>query len=288
MHPAVSVIIPTYNRARWVTEAVDSVLAQTYRDLELVVVDDGSTDDTADRLAAYGRRIQVVRQKNLGAGAARNVGIRRARGTYIAFLDSDDLWKADKLATQMDLISRDQSVKVCYTEEIWIRRGRRVNPRKKHAKHSGWILKQMLPLCLVSPSSVLIDREVFDRAGRFDESLPACEDYDLWLRIGRLYPFHLIDRPLIVKRGGHQDQLSARHWGLDRFRIKALLRLLAHQDLAPEVRRAAINCLCEKCAILVNGFRKRGREQLARQFEEIAARHRVRGSSRLSPPGSGL
>ena len=286
-HPAVSIIIPTYNRAHRVTQAVDSVLAQTYTDFELMVVDDGSTDDTTDRLAAYGDRIRVVRQDNLGASAARNAGIRRAKGRYIAFLDSDDLWKPDKLAVQIDLVSRDRSVKICYTEEIWIRRGRRVNPRKKHAKHSGWILKELLPLCLVSPSSVLIAREVFDRVGLFDESLPACEDYDLWLRIGRLYPIILIDQPLIVKRGGHDDQLSAAYWGLDRYRVKALLRLLAHEDLAPDVRRAAVDCLEKKCSVLTNGFRKRGRERLARQFEAIAALHRVAGSWRPSPPGTG-
>jgi len=259
---------------------VDSVLEQTWVDYELTVVDDGSADGTADRLAVYGDRVRIIRQDNLGASAARNAGIRRARGDYIAFLDSDDLWKPDKLAAQMDLVTRDREVKVCYTEEIWIRRGRRVNPRKRHAKHSGWILREMLPLCLVSPSSVLIAREVFDRTGLFDESLPACEDYDLWLRIGRLYPILLIDRPLIVKRGGHGDQLSAAHWGLDRFRVKALLRLLAHRDLAPDVRRAAVGILEEKCAILANGFRKRGREQLARQFEQLAERQRVAGRAR--------
>jgi len=254
---------------------VDSVLAQTYTNFELTVVDDGSTDDTLDRLTAYGDSIQIIRQDNLGASAARNTGIKQARGRYIAFLDSDDLWKPDKLAAQMDLVSRDRSVRVCYTEEIWIRRGRRVNPRRKHAKHSGWILKEMLPLCLVSPSSVLIAREVLDRVGLFDESLPACEDYDLWLRIGRLYPIILIDRPLIVKRGGHDDQLSTTYWGLDRYRVKALLRLLAHEDLAADVRRAAAECLEEKCVILANGFRKRGQRRLARQFMEIAARHRA-------------
>ena len=266
---------------------MDSVLRQTYTDFELTVVDDGSTDNTLNRLAVYGDRIRIVRQENLGASAARNAGIRRARGAYIAFLDSDDLWEPDKLAAQMDLVSRDRTVKVCYTGEIWIRRGRRVNPRKRHAKHSGWILREMLPLCLVSPSSVLVAREVFDRVGLFDESLPACEDYDLWLRIGRLYPIIFIDRPLIVKRGGHDDQLSAAFWGLDRFRIKALLRLLTHQDLAPDVRRAAIEVLEQKCAILANGFRKRGRRQLARQFQQIAEQHRATGSSRSSPPDGG-
>jgi glycosyltransferase involved in cell wall biosynthesis len=264
---------------------VDSVLAQTYTDFELTVVDDGSTDDTEDRLEAYGDRIEVIRQENLGASSARNAGIRKAGGDYFAFLDSDDLWKPDKLAAQMDLVTRDRTVKVCYTGEIWIRRGRRVNPRKRHAKHSGWILKEMLPLCLVSPSSVLIARKTLDRVGLFDESLPACEDYDLWLRIGRLYPIILIDRPLIIKRGGHDDQLSAAYWGLDRYRVKALLRLLAHEDLAADVRRAATEILEMKCAILANGFRKRGRQQLARQFELIAGRHRAAGKPRSAPSG---
>jgi glycosyltransferase involved in cell wall biosynthesis len=270
----VSVIIPTFNRAEVVEEAVDSVLAQTCSEYELVVVDDGSTDDTIGRLARYGDRISVLRQENLGASAARNAGIRRARGQYIAFLDSDDLWLQDKLETQMELVDKDPQVKVCYTDEIWIRRGVRVNPGKKHRKHSGWILEQMLPLCIVSPSSVIIDREVFERVGLFDESLPACEDYDLWLRIGRHYPFHLIDRPLIVKRGGHDDQLSAKYWGLDRYRVKALLRLLAHQDLEEDVRQAAIACLQNKCAILAHGFRKHGKKDLAQQFLGIAARYR--------------
>jgi glycosyltransferase involved in cell wall biosynthesis len=256
-----------------VTEAVDAVLDQTYRDFELLVVDDGSTDDTGQRLAAYGARIRLTRQENLGASAARNAGIRQARGRYLAFLDSDDLWLKDKLQAQMELMGRQPDVKVCYTEEIWIRRGVRVNPKKKHAKHSGWILEQMLPLCIVSPSSVLIAREVLDRVGLFDESLPACEDYDLWLRIGRHYPIHLIDRPLIVKRGGHDDQLSSRYWGLDRYRVKAILRLLAHENLDESVRRAALDCLCEKCRILAAGFHKRGKEKEARNFLRLAEQY---------------
>jgi len=249
------------------------VLAQSYTDLELLVIDDGSTDDTVDRLAPYGDRIHLYGQDNRGASSARNAGIRHARGQHIAFLDSDDLWLKDKLKAQMDLVERDRTVKVCYTEEIWIRRGVRVNPRKKHGKHSGWILEKMLPLCIVSPSSVLIAREVFCRVGLFDESLPACEDYDLWLRIGLHYPIMLIDRPLIVKRGGHADQLSKKHWGLDRYRVQAIRKLLDHRDLDDHIRKTAIACLQQKCQILANGCRKRGKEELAGQFLDIAAHY---------------
>ena len=270
-NPTVSVVIPTYNRAHLVTEAVDSVLDQSYTDYELLVIDDGSTDDTADRLTSYGECIRLHRQDNRGASAARNAGIRHARGQYIAFLDSDDLWLKDKLQAQMDLVVRDPQVRVCYTEEIWIRRGVRVNPKRKHRKYSGWILEKMLPLCIVSLSSVLIAGEVFHRVGLFDESLPACEDYDLWLRIGLRYPIVLIDQPLIVKRGGHADQLSRRIWGLDRYRVQALQKLLAHDDLDDQIRAVAVDCLREKCRILANGCRKRGKGRQAREFLEIAS-----------------
>jgi glycosyltransferase involved in cell wall biosynthesis len=256
-----------------VTEAVESVLAQSYTDLELLVVDDGSTDETAERLSAYKDRICLCRQENLGASAARNAGIRQARGQFIAFLDSDDLWLKDKLAAQMDLVARDPGVKICYTEEIWIRRGLRVNPKTKHRKYSGWILDKLLPLCIVSPSAALIARDVFDQVGCFDESLPACEDYDLWLRVGLYYPIVLIDRPLIVKRGGHPDQLSMKCWGLDRYRIKAILRLLAHEDLDQRVRRKAIAIIQEKCRIVADGFRKRNKRELADQFLQIASHY---------------
>ncbi len=274
--PKVSVVIPTFNRAQLVTEAVDSILSQSYRDFELVVVDDGSTDDTAQRLTAYGHHIRLYRQENRGASAARNAGIGVARGEYIAFLDSDDLWLEDKLRIQMDLMARDPQIKICYTGEIWMRRGVRVNPKNKHRKYSGWILEKMLPLCIVSPSSVLIAREVFDRVGLFDESLPACEDYDLWLRTGIHYPFVLIDRPLIVKRGGHSDQLSGQHWGLDRYRVRALEKLLAHEGLDDHIRGAAIDSLKEKCEILRAGCYKRGKIRQARLFSEIASKYQVR------------
>ena len=280
----VSVIIPTFNRAEKLILAISSLFDQTFADFEIIVVDDGSTDGTNLALNRFGGRILYeAHERNRGVSAARNTGIRRSCAPLIAFLDSDDYWLPEKLAVQVKYFDRHPCTMVSQTNEIWIRNGRRVNPGKRHQKPSGDIFKPSLRLCVVSPSAVMLRRSILDEVGLFDEDLPACEDYDLWLRISCRYPVHLIRHKLVVKEGGHIDQLSRSHWGLDRYRVKALLRLLAHEDLAPDVRQAAIACLEKRCAILANGFRKRGRTGLARQFEAIAAAQRVAGSSR---PGS--
>jgi len=238
----ISVIIPAYNRASYLKEAIQSVLDQDYfagLDLsslfELLVIDDGSTDNTKEIVSAFGDRVKYHYQVNRGISTTRNVGLSLAKGDYIAFLDSDDLWKKAKLRMQMNLMENIPQAKVCYTEEIWIRRGARVNPKKKHQKYSGWIFDKVLPLCLLSLSSALFRKEVFEEVGFFDEELPVCEDYDFAIRVAQRYPVYLISRPLIVKRGGHPDQLSKKYWGMDRFRIKALekafnLGLTPYQD----------------------------------------------------------
>ena len=221
--PRVSVIIPTFDRGWCLREAVDSALAQEFTNFELIVVDDGSTDGTAELLEAYRPKVRLLRQANRGVSAARNRGIAAARGELIAFLDSDDLWLPQKLATQVEFFRAHPEALIAQTEETWVRNGRRVNPGKRHRKRSGMIFEPSLDLCLVSPSAVMVRRELFDRVGLFDEGLPACEDYDLWLRVSCCIPIHLIDIPLIVKRGGHADQLS-RAWGLDQYRIASILQ----------------------------------------------------------------
>ena len=271
----VSVIIPTFNRAVFLAEAVKSVLEQTYTDFELIVVDDGSNDNTKEVLEPFAGRIRYFYQPNRGPSSARNLGICQAKGRYLSFLDSDDLWLPRKLEKQMAFIDSYPDCKICYTDEIWIRHGRRVNPKKKHQKYSGWIFQRMLPLCIVSPSSVLIERAVFDKVGLFDESLPACEDYDLWLRIGRYYPFYFISEPLIIKRGGHADQLSRQIWGLDRFRVQALLKILQENGLTPEDRRATIQTLHEKCRILITGCLKRGKLEEANKYQKILEEYQL-------------
>jgi glycosyltransferase involved in cell wall biosynthesis len=269
--PQVSVIIPTYNRARIIEEAVDSVLAQDYKDFELIIVDDGSQDNTSEVLAPYGNDASILFQKNKGVSAARNRGIAEASGKLIAFLDSDDLWLPQKLSAQVEFFDQRPEALICQTEEVWLRNGIRVNPKHRHKKPSGMIFEPSLKLCLVSPSAVMIRRDLLDRTGGFDETLPACEDYDLWLRISCRFPVYLIETPLIIKRGGHDDQLS-KGTGLDKFRIKAIEKVINTGILSDDQYRAALIVLKNKSDIYAAGCRKRGREEEARYYETLAER----------------
>jgi len=278
-NPLVSVIIPTHNRGWILNDAIGSVLAQEYANYELIVVDDGSTDHTSKILDECPDTIKIIRQENAGVSAARNQGIRSASGDLIAFLDSDDLWLPQKLTRQIVFFESNPDALICQTEEIWVRNGVRVNPKKRHKKESGIIFERSLALCLVSPSAVMIRRRLFDEVGLFDESLPACEDYDLWLRIGYRYPVYLIDPPLIVKRGGHSDQLS-KSPGLDRHRIYALKKLLDNAPLSTRQFEAAANMLIEKCTIYASGCSKRGKDSEAAHYLRLAEAYREKAIKR--------
>lgn len=277
----VSVIIPTFNRASFLKEALDSVLSQSYRDFELIVVDDGSTDSTRELVEGCQRshlqsiKLIYIYQENQGVSAARNRGLKAARGEYIAFLDSDDLWVKDKLQIQMTWMEANPHTLVCYTDEIWIRWGKRINPMKKHQKYSGWIFEKCLPLCIISPSSILLRKEIFHKVGFFDETLPVCEDYDLWLRIAKDYLIHFIPKPLIIKRGGHPDQLSQRYWGNDRFRVRALEKLLKTGELTADQWEMTLKELRRKCEILVKGFLKRGKTEEAKLYHRIFSQYMI-------------
>ncbi len=273
--PLVSVIIPTYNRASWVGQAVESVLGQTFASRELLVVDDGSADETWAVLSPHARALRYIRTPHLGVSAARNRGVRESRGQWVAFLDSDDLWMPGKLTRQMDALRRAPEAPLCYTDEIWIRHGRRVNPGRRHRKYSGWIFEHCVRLCIISPSSALVRRDLLDAVGGFDEGLPACEDYDLWLRITARHPVLFLDEPLIVKRGGHADQLSRSIWGLDRFRVRALWKLLEDPAISQAQRDAVRRELGRKCSVLMQGARKRGHERAAVLYERLAATGRL-------------
>lgn len=267
--PLVSAIIPTYNRGWVLKEAIDSVLKQDYPHVELIVVDDGSTDNTFDLLNDYSANIVVIRQKNSGVSAARNSGIAASSGQYISFLDSDDLWQPEKLSCQMDFFQTHPGTLICQTEEIWIRNGVRVNPKNRHKKPSGMIFERSLALCLVSPSAAMLNRSLFETVGTFDERLPAAEDYDLWLRISCRFPVYLIDKPLVIKRGGHADQLSGMS-GLDKYRLTSLKKIIEGDLLNEKQRNAAIETLKEKCAIYAQGCLRRGRKSEAALYLDLA------------------
>ncbi len=267
----VGVIIPTFNRAAWVKEAAASVLSQTFRDFELIVVDDGSTDASLEALVSLGREVKVLRRRERrGVSAARNLGAAATRADWLAFLDSDDLWLPDKLARQMDYVRNNPGFLICQTEEIWIRNGVRVNPPATHRKVGGDIFRHSLQRCMVSPSAVMVRRRLFEEVGGFDEALPAAEDYDLWLRIAWRHPVGLVPEPLVIKRGGHPDQLS-RGWGLDRFRIRALVKLLQEPGLPQPFQVAVRRVLAEKCRIYAQGCRKRGKAAEAREYEALVS-----------------
>lgn len=256
----VSVIVPTFNRRNFLQKAVESVLAQTFPDFELLIVDDGSTDSTERYCAGLlDARIRYFRQENRGVSAARNHGIREARSDWIAFLDSDDLWQPQKLEAQLDAVGASPQHQVAYTDEIWIRRGRRVNPKKKHDKYGGWIYERCLPLCIISPSSALLSRKVLKRCGLFDTRFPVCEDYDLWLRVSATFPILFLQQPLIIKVGGHEDQLSRSRWGLDRYRVRAMEKAIGSGALTPLQRRWTARELEKKAAILSTGYGNRNK-----------------------------
>ena len=290
----ISVIIPTYNRAPVLPRAIDSVLTQKGVEFELIIVDDGSTDDTKSlygvRRTEYGEKASAVRcapyavlntpsalpirfffQLNSGPAAARNLGIKQAQGEWIAFLDSDDEWKPGKLKAQLEFFRKNPDYLVCQTEEIWVRNGTRVNPMKKHRKFGGFIFEKCLPLCVVSPSAVMMQRKLFDEVGLFDESLPACEDYDLWLRIAAKYPIGLIEKPYIIKYGGHADQRSREFPAMDRFRIQSLAKILSQNILTCEQSAAARKMLEEKAAIFIQGALKRGKKEDADEVQKLIA-----------------
>ncbi|HDS16906.1 MAG TPA: glycosyltransferase [Proteobacteria bacterium] len=274
--PLVSVVIPTFNRAQPLLRAVASVLDQSYSRLQIIVVDDASTDASAALLVKhFGNRIELLRlPRNRGVSYARNRGIAFSRGDFIALLDSDDLWSPEKIARQLAFMREDPELLLSQTDEIWIRDGRQVNPRFRHRKPSGYIFAECLPLCVVSPSAVMMRRRFFARVGLFDENLPACEDYDLWLRTASRYPVPLLAEKLVVKHGGHADQLSRTVPALDRYRIQALLKVLHSGTLTKAQREMALAVLQEKSAVYLAGCRKRGRQaeiyQLQQALRDVA------------------
>jgi len=253
----ISVVIPGYNRAHTILRSVESVLKQSFKAFEVIIVNDGSTDETLELLRPFENQINVISQSNKGVSAARNFGIRKASGDWIALLDSDDEWLPDNLEKQVDYLKLNPELQIFQSAEIWIRNGKRVNPKHKFKKHGGWIFKYCLPLCIVSPSAVMFTKRLYNEMGGFDESFPVCEDYDLWLKISRKYPIGLNEHIGLIKYGGHNDQLSTTFPVMDKYRIRALEYQLNDKTLLGENRCFALDEIIKKLNIVINGAKKR-------------------------------
>ena len=264
----ISVVIPTFNRISLVARAIDSVLKQSLNPYEIIVVDDGSDDGTSEMIQNKYKSIKLIQQQNNGVSAARNNGIKHAKGDWIGLLDSDDEWTEKKLENQADRLIKTPEYDFCHTNEIWIRNGVRVNQRKKHEKYGGYIFDKCLDICRISPSSVLFRKNILDHIGWFDSQLPVCEDYDLWLRITSEYRILFIDEPLIIKYGGHDDQLSHSIESIEFFRIKSLENLLEGSELSTNNRILAIQMIIKKYNIYLNGLVKRKKQGEADQIKE--------------------
>lgn len=264
----ISVVIPTFNRISLVARAIDSVLKQSLNPYEIIVVDDGSDDGTSEMIQNKYKSIKLIQQQNNGVSAARNNGIKHAKGDWIGLLDSDDEWTEKKLENQVDRLIKTPEYDFCHTNEIWIRNGVRVNQRKKHEKYGGYIFDKCLDICRISPSSVLFRKNILDHVGWFDDQLPVCEDYDLWLRITAEYRILFIDDPLIIKYGGHDDQLSHGVEGIEFFRIKSLESLLERSELSTDNRILSIQMIIKKYNIYLNGLVKRKKQGEADQIKE--------------------
>jgi len=258
MNPLISIIIPVYNRNKPLKRAVNSVLEQSYQKFELIIVDDGSDYDISDVIGIYSdNRIKLIKIPHSGVSTARNTGVQHAKYNYIAFLDSDDQWVKTKLEKQIKILSDNPGYDICYTGEKWIRNGKVFKHKKALKKFTGFVFNKCLEDCFIGCSSVLLQKKLFEETGGFDPDLTVCEDYDIWLKITARYPVLLIKEPLIIKHGGHSDQLSTKFWGNDRFRVKSIYNIINNAILNDVQHEQAVNIFLKKCGIVAGGCLKR-------------------------------
>jgi glycosyltransferase involved in cell wall biosynthesis len=275
----VAVIVPTFNRGHILARALDSVFSQTFSDWELIVVDDGSTDQTEIVVHSWlsrhrpKQKVQFLKVPNGGVSRARNFGVGLTSAPWLAFLDSDDEWLPGKLAQQMQLAPRFALI---HTGEIWIRKGVRVNAMKKHAKAGGRVFGACVEQCFISPSTTLLARDLFLAHGGFREDFPVCEDYDLWLKICAENDIGFVETPLIKKYGGDPSQLSLSVPAMDYYRVKALAGQLHNQYLSTEEKLKAAANLIQRAEILLKGFKKYPNAN--REYEIQEALHNARNA----------
>ena len=263
----ISVVIPTLNRINTLQRALDSVINQTYKPAEIIVVDNGSSDGTLKFLREQYPKITILTENKIGVSSARNKGIKKSINQWIALLDSDDAWHPRKLEIQTSMLdSASKEYNLIHTDEVWFRNNKHINQMKKHKKQGGYIFERCLSLCCISPSSVLFKKNILDKVGLFDESLPVCEDYDMWLKICSSEEVLFAQDKLTYKYGGHKDQLSKSYWGMDRFRIKSIENIIKNFDLTYNQKKQAKKELIKKLKIIINGAFKRNNLSIVNEF----------------------
>ena len=263
----ISVVIPTLNRINTLQRALDSAINQTYKAAEIIVVDNGSSDGTLKFLREQYPKITILTENKIGVSSARNKGIKKSINQWIALLDSDDAWHPRKLEIQTSMLdSALKEYNLIHTDEVWFRNNKHINQMKKHKKQGGYIFERCLSLCCISPSSVLFKKNILDKVGLFDESLPVCEDYDMWLKICSSEEVLFAQDKLTYKYGGHKDQLSKSYWGMDRFRIKSIENIIKNFDLTYKQKKQAKKELIKKLKIIINGAFKRNNLSIVNEF----------------------
>ena len=263
----ISVVIPTLNRINTLQRALDSVINQTHKPAEIIVVDNGSSDGTLKFLREQYPKITILTENKIGVSSARNKGIKKSINQWIALLDSDDAWHPRKLEIQTSMLdSALKEYNLIHTDEVWFRNNKHINQMKKHKKQGGYIFERCLSLCCISPSSVLFKKNILDKVGLFDESLPVCEDYDMWLKICSSEEVLFAQDKLTYKYGGHKDQLSKSYWGMDRFRIKSIENIIKNFDLTYKQKKQAKKELIKKLKIIINGAFKRNNLSIVNEF----------------------
>ena len=239
--PKVSVVIPAFNCAAFLPETLESVFAQTYSDLEVIVVDDGSTDKTPSVIAPYSDRILYIRQQNKGLPAARNAGIRVARGELIALLDADDSWLAEKLAKQLPRFS-DREVGIVYSDFSVKYFDGRFQPSylvNRPLASEGHILENYIQSRFLFPSTMVFRRECLEEYGNFDEEMLACEDIELFARICSRWKVALVNEPLVIRYEGSHNITSNQN-KINRYTILALQKVLSKEPGLPDSTRKVI------------------------------------------------
>ncbi len=258
----ISVIIPTFNRAKFLERTINSILKQTIKPNEIIIVDDGSTDDT--KQICNNLNVKYIYQNNKGVSSARNRGIKEASNDWIAFCDSDDIWHNEKLEKQINFHKQNLDILISHTDEIWKFNDKIIKKKRHQAKPSGYCFEDNLSSCKIGASTLLLHKIILDEVGLFDEDLIACEDYDLWLRILLNYELGFLDEELITKTAGHKGQLSFETPMMDIYRIEALQK---HTN--SKYKNEVIKELLKKLNILLKGASKHKNYGLEEKYTKL-------------------